>query len=206
MISVTSADQITVLRTVSEIEREFQFRYLDRLEFDDYELERWLRKKCHGAEQRDAIDTLQRWLGQLHGRELEKDPLLQNISLRWVCPEIGYGLFTQKAIKKWAYVGEYVGLVRQRALFYRNVNDYCFMYPRAWLGWWKPLTIDSERQGNLTRFINHSNTPNLESLSIYQGGIFRVIFRAITDIAPGVELCYDYGDLYWRKRKVYKPT
>ncbi|MBS0624077.1 MAG: SET domain-containing protein-lysine N-methyltransferase [Verrucomicrobia bacterium] len=199
MISVTNAKAETKLFTLAELEQFFNFRYISRLEFDHYEVEQWLRKKCQQAHKKHSIDLLPCWLGQLHSKQLEQC-FLEDVALRWVCPEIGYGIFTNKPIKKWDFIGEYVGLVRRRNILMRNVNDYCFMYPRAWLSW-KPFTIDSQAQGNLTRFINHSDQPNLESLSVYWDGVFHVIFRAIEDIAVGTELRYDYGSLYWQKRK-----
>lgn len=123
-----------------------------------------------------------------------------DVSIRWICPDMGYGVFTNGFLKKWQFVGEYTGVVRRRRLIFPNLNDYCFMYPREWISP-KLFTIDSEREGNFTRFINHSDTPNLESVAVFKGGVFHIVFRTTEDILPGKELVYDYGPVYWRKRK-----
>lgn len=79
------------------------------------------------------------------------------------------------------------------------------MYPREWIST-KAFTIDSKEQGNVMRFINHSDTPNLESISIFYDGVFRITFRALQDIPVGSELSYDYGGIYWsHRRKVQNP-
>lgn len=180
----------------------FQFRYVSALEFDNYEIEQWVRKKCLWAYKRGYIDKLQIWLGKFHAKEIAQE-LTPDVTIKWINDEIGYGMITNQSIKPWAYIGEYAGLLRRRNLFYRNINDYCFMYPRRWLTT-KPLTIDSEKQGNVMRFINHSDSPNLESLSVFYDGTFRIIFRAIRKIAAGEELTYDYGGIYWTHRRKAK--
>lgn len=183
---------------MTDLETAFRFRYLPALTCDHYEVEQWMRRACARAYQKGHIDSLAIWLGKLHGRDLEARRL-PNFSIRFVHSQIGYGLFTDQLIQKWGYVGEYTGMLRRRGLFKSDINDYCFMYPRAWVGL-KAFTIDSEQQGNYTRFINHSDTPNLESIAVYWDGLFHVIFRAIEEIPAGTELRYDYGDLYWRHR------
>ena len=61
--------------------------------------------------------------------------------------------------------------------------------------------IDAGVRGNAARWINHACTPNCEADEI-DG---RVFVSAITDIAPGEELFYDYGlvidDRYTKKLK-----
>ena len=49
--------------------------------------------------------------------------------------------------------------------------------------------VDASRQGNDSRFINHSCQPNCES-DVVDG---RVYITAIRDIEPGEELTYDYA-------------
>ncbi len=49
--------------------------------------------------------------------------------------------------------------------------------------------IDAKYNGNSARWINHSCEPNLEA---DQDGN-RIFLKALRDISPGEELCYDYG-------------
>ena len=65
----------------------------------------------------------------------------------------------------------------------------------------RAFTIDSEMQGNYTRFINHSETPNVESRSFFYDGVFHIAFRTIREIEVGEELTYDYGEIYWQSRR-----
>ncbi|MCP5469737.1 MAG: SET domain-containing protein-lysine N-methyltransferase [Chlamydiales bacterium] len=185
--------------TRADFERVFNIRYLDALEFNDWRTESYIRKKCAQAHRKGNIESLAIWLGKLHGKSMEEGAGI-DVTIKWIDERIGYGLFTNQKLKKWQYVGEYVGLLRRRNLIFRNVNDYCFQYPREWRTT-KAFTIDSEDQGNYTRFINHSDTPNVESLSFFHDGVFRIGFRAIEEIAAGTELTYDYGEIYWNNRK-----
>lgn len=60
--------------------------------------------------------------------------------------------------------------------------------------------IDAQDSGNHTRFINHSFKPNLEPVSVYFHGLIHIIIYASKTIASGAQLCYDYGEDYWKKR------
>lgn len=158
-----------------------------------------MKKLCAYADKKGYIGNLARWLGKLHAHEMN-DEALADVRIDFISKEKGHGLFTNTFIKKWSYVGQYAGLVRRRRFILPRLNDYCFMYPREWFSF-KLFTIDSEKHGNYTRFINHSDYPNLESIGVFKEGAMHVIFRAIEDILPGSELTYHYGDVYWKKRE-----
>ena len=177
----------------------FSIRYLDHLEFANWRAESYIRKKCAYAHKKGRIESLTLWLGKLHGKQMDLGADI-DVTVKWMGEELGYGLFTNQKLKKWDYIGEYAGLLRRRGLLKRDVNDYCFQYPREWATC-KPFTIDSEDLGNYTRFINHSDTPNIESISFFHDGIFRIGFRALEEIKPGCHLTYDYGGVYWKHRK-----
>lgn len=187
-----------------DLEIAFNIRYLRSLEYIHWKIEQRILKYCQKALQRDRIPEHAKWLGALHAKEMETPPQ-PDVQIAWIDEEIGYGVFANAPIKKWSFLGEYAGVVRERKLFFPNVNDYCFSYPKHWLTL-SPLAIDSEKEGNFTRFINHSDHPNLESVSIFFNGTMHIIFRAIRDIKIGEELSYDYGDVYWEKRKKREET
>ncbi len=187
------------LYTKRELEELFDIDYLDYLECANWRVESYLRKQCARARKRGRIEELTIWLGTLHGREVAEGADV-DVTIKWIDERMGYGLFTNRKIAAWHYIGEYTGLLRKRSLFRRDVNDYCFQYPREWVAT-KAFTIDSEKQGNYTRFINHSDTPNVEARSFFHRGIFHIAFRSIQEIAAGSELAYDYGEIYWNRRK-----
>lgn len=184
---------------LKEFERLFEIDYYSHLEFANWEVEQWIKKRCKKALKRGKVGDLALWLGKLHGKAID-DAYVPDITLRWINEKIGYGIFANGPLMKWSFIGEYTGLLRRRNLFFPNVNDYCFMYPREWIAY-KAFTIDSQQQGNFTRFINHSDSPNLESVAIFHGGIFHIIVRTIRDISAEEELTYDYGDIYWQRRR-----
>ncbi len=188
--------------SIKRFEELFGITYLKELTFSDWETEQWLRKKCVRAEKKGKIGQLAQWLGTYHQKELAEGRI-PDVAIRWMHEKIGYGLFTTKPFKKWQYIGEYTGILRRRSLFFPNINDYCFMYPREWIAS-RAYTIDSEKHGNYTRFINHRDYPNCESVSVYHDGVFHILFRAIEDIPAGEELTYDYGGIYWLRRKKLK--
>jgi uncharacterized protein len=184
---------------IKRFEELFQIRYLPQLEFVDWRCEQWIRKACQKAHKKGKIGQLALWLGKLHAKELEKGEVGE-ITIRWIHETIGYGVFANCPFKKWEFLGEYTGIVRPRRRLFPDVNDYCFMYPTEWLSW-KAFTIDSQSHGNFTRFINHSDQPNCESIAVYHDGIFHILFRTTRAVAEGEELTYDYGSIYWLRRK-----
>ncbi len=188
--------------TLSRFEELFQLKYLPFLQFSDWRIEQWVKKKCAQAHKKGKISTLGIWLGKLHGRELAAGEIPE-VSIRWISDEMGYGLFAERAFKQWEFIGEYTGVVRDRGLLFPKINDYCFMYPHEWFSL-KALTIDSQTGGNYTRFINHSDTPNCESVAVLFEGVFHIVFRTIQEIPMGGQLTYDYGDIYWYKREKLK--
>eukprot|EP01050_Picozoa_sp_SAG11_P036283 SAG11_NODE_13726_length_642_cov_0.952118_1_plen_87_part_00 len=58
------------------------------------------------------------------------------------------------------------------------------------------LTIDASRFGNVTRYMNHSSTPNVRPMICNHYGCRRVIFYALERIDRLTELSYDYGQEY----------
>ncbi|MCB1181447.1 MAG: SET domain-containing protein-lysine N-methyltransferase [Chlamydiia bacterium] len=183
----------------SHLERLFEIHYTPQLTFENEEVENFIRSTCAKADRKGKIDRLAKWLGSYHGLDLDAEKI-PNIALRWIHEKIGYGMFADEPFKKWQFIGEYAGLLRRRNHFFHNVNDYCFMYPRPLKLQFKAFTIDSEKRGNFTRFINHSDLPNAEAICVFHGGIFRVVIRACKAIKIGEEITYDYGEYYWQRR------
>ncbi len=184
----------------------FELSYLPHLIYANSEIEAHIQKKCTKADRRGKIEPLARWLGIYHGKQLDEE-IVPQVTLKWIDSRIGYGIFADKLFKKWQFIGEYSGVLRRRNRFFLNVNDYCFMYPRPFKLQWKAFTIDSEKKGNLTRFINHSDKPNAESICVFYKGLYRVVIRTLKEIYPGEEITYDYGQYYWQKRtKISDPS
>jgi SET domain-containing protein len=101
-------------------------------------------------------------------------------------PGRGLGLYTLDAVKKGAFVIEYIGRKIPTKYADELTTRYLFEVDEEW-------TIDGSDRKNVARYINHSCDPNCET-EIVDG---RVIITAIRNIAAGEELSYDYGEEYF---------
>ncbi len=173
--------------------------YCSQLEFASPKVEKQMHESCMKAEKRGWIDPRQRWLGSYYAQEIQagRHP---PVTVAWIDPALGYGVFANQAIPRHTFVGEYTGLLRKRSLFGRLKNAYCFNYTIGF-GRKTPYVIDAREQGNFTRYINHSDEPNLETASVLHQGKMHMIFYATGDIPKGAQLSCDYGLKYWIGRK-----
>ncbi|MEG0037397.1 MAG: SET domain-containing protein [Victivallaceae bacterium] len=187
--------------SIERIEKLLNFKFIPSLKYINWKTERKVKKLYAKAYTKGLIDPLALWLGKFHKKDLIGQ-LMNSLALCWTGPHIGYGVFAKDRIAKWQFIGEYAGILRPRKVFWKDENDYCFRYPLPFISL-NHLTIDSEESGNLTRFINHSDNPNAESIGVFHNGIFRVIIRATKDITVGEEITYHYGPLYWKHRKKF---
>ncbi|MFI5334170.1 MAG: SET domain-containing protein-lysine N-methyltransferase [Chlamydiales bacterium] len=186
------------IRTYSteEFERVMQIKFLPNLHFSTEKISKKVKKLCLRAVLREEFERKQKWLGVLFGDDIEKGRELDAL-IQWIDPQMGYGVFALHDLAPMTYVGEYTGELRKQKWWKDKSNYYCFDYT---IGEKTPFVIDAEKQGNLTRFINHSKDPNLEPISVLSGDQVHVILLTKSWIKKGEELTYDYGSNYWKKR------
>lgn len=125
---------------------------------------------------------------------------ISSFELRYISPEIGFGVFSRSIINKGDYIGFYSGFKTNNNLYNPNYtfspNDDCFA-----------LYVDSSQCGNITRFINHAPkdntmpllTANIKAESVYINGIEFICFIASTMILKGEQLLLDYGDSFFEQ-------
>ncbi|OWZ05977.1 Set domain-containing hypothetical protein [Phytophthora megakarya] len=102
----------------------------------------------------------------------------------------GWGVFAQERISRWALVSEYVGEIidedekcrREEA----EANAYLMDYGDS-------KYIDASRVGNISRFINHSCSPNRQTEECAVSCVYRIGIFALRDIMEGEEIDFDYG-------------
>ncbi len=180
------------LLPLSELEILLNFHYLPALVFKEEEniWEKGIQKWEEGKVVPDHLHN-----GLLYKRSIEKKKM-PKASLRWCGENVGWGLFAEEKIAAGSFIGEYTGLVRKNDEY--TLNDYLYEYPVP-----DPIgrnyVIDAT-QGNLTRFINHCETPNLKPLYAYSEGIYHLVLVSIQTIKKGSQLTYDYGKKYWYVR------
>ncbi len=137
-------------------------------------------------------------LGEKYRSQIESG-YTPKLCVKWISEQIGYGAFAEEKIGKNSYVGEYVGIVRENVrVYFAPLNNYCYEYPVPdHLG--RNYVIDATK-GNICRFINHSNQPNLKPYYAFFDGFFHLIFIALRKIEKQEQLTYDYGPSYWYVR------
>jgi len=98
----------------------------------------------------------------------------------------GLGLFATALITPGEYI-EYVGdIITSEAADAMKGARYLFEINSKW-------TINGAARENLARYVNHSCSPNCESIQTGK----RIFIKALQHIQPGEELCYDYGEEYF---------
>ncbi|MBU6446897.1 MAG: SET domain-containing protein-lysine N-methyltransferase, partial [Verrucomicrobia bacterium] len=130
----------------------------------------------------DKIPAEKIWLGIYFDKEI-LNSLHPPIEIRKINDRVGCGVFTLKPIPPCTFVGEYAGIIQQRAPKQLKEKKYCLRYT-IWEGK-RNFCIDAEHLGNFTRFINHSARPNLGVQSLYWRGIPRMVFLSLREIGAG---------------------
>jgi len=180
-----------------QMRKVFGLEYLYNLIFESYESFTDVLKQCPYL-LRTAIGNPNRQLAEQFKDQLSMG-YVAPVTIKWIDSKIGYGLFANDFIAKGSFVGEYTGLVRR---LYRNAPDhnvYCFYYPtKLWSA--KYYVVDALWQGNETRYINHSFTPNLNPAYLLDRNLLHLCFIANQDILPGTELRFNYGNDFWKNR------
>jgi hypothetical protein len=177
-----------------------EFEYLDCLVFETELDEKEIREKISVQLKNGEIDKESIEWGKKFENEI-KEHHLANVSLRLISNEVGHGIFAEEVISEKAFVGEYVGVVRKNDFrrYVEPTNDYLYQYPVLSEDGMH-FVIDATK-GNLTRFINHSYTPNLDKKFILYQGIYHVIFLSNRIIEKGEQLTINYGKNYWYTRE-----
>lgn len=180
-----------------EFLKTFNVHYRQDICFDDYDTLKIAIKKSKKVMKQEKLKTQNHWTLALH-KKAHIGNSLDCSAIRWVNPLIGYGVFATRTIPALTYIGEYTGIVRKRRRRKDRFNNYIFSYvagPKE-----TEFIIDALYEGNFTRFINHSDSPNLTSRWMEIDGVSHIILFANRAIPKGEQLSYDYGAFYWRSR------
>lgn len=183
---------------IEEFEALTACTFIPQLDFEDEKILQKLADRTEQLHRRGELTRHQLWMGSYYRKEIES-LFLPDVFLRWIDPDIGWGVFANRPFKKMEYIGEYSGKVRKRRREDKK-NAYCFEYVAA-AGVPTSYTIDARDQGGIARFINHSDVPNLLSTLATFDRISHVILIANEPISKGAQLLYDYGPDYWSRRK-----
>ncbi|MBN3296860.1 histone-lysine N-methyltransferase SUV39H1 isoform X1 [Amia ocellicauda] len=112
----------------------------------------------------------------------------------------GWGVRTMERIRKNSFVMEYVGEIitseeaeRRGHIYDRQGATYLFDLDYVE----DVYTVDAAHHGNISHFVNHSCTPNLQVYNVFINNLDerlpRIAFFATRTIRPGEELTFDYN-------------
>lgn len=181
-----------------QFETLFGVHYLPTLAFRDNPLFEEVVRKCPWLLQHTVIGLEGRTLGSSLRIKLYEGHT-ENVAIKWIDQEMGYGLFAEGPIEKDTYIGQYAGVVRKIRRFAPEINGYCMHLPtRFWS--FDYFVIDAEKAGNELRFANHSDEPNMRPFCVIDRNLVHIGFFAKRHIEAGEELTFDYGKDYWKKR------
>jgi hypothetical protein len=188
--------------SILEFEKRLNIQYTDSLIFDCYKTIETIAKKCVRKMKKPELYQVNTWTLALHKNELDH-PRNHLFYIKWINHYLGYGVFAATDIPSLTYLGEYTGIVKRRNNRKNRFNDYVFSYDLC--GKSTRWCIDAKDRGNFTRFLNHSDHPNLTSRWLIRGGITHIIFYTNQRIKKGTQLTYCYGPWYWRSRSCPSP-
>lgn len=192
-----NSDQKRHTISLREFEDKLKIEYIDHLEFEHPDYLRWIVFKCQKQLKKANARKMNRWALALHKKAI-LTPRYDHIYIRYIDNVLGYGVFANRDLPALTYIGEYTGVVTRRSPKKTRFNDYVFGYMAGPKG--TPFIIDAKSKGNFTRFVNHSDSPNMNSRWVIVGGVTRIIVFTNEFIPKGEQLTYDYGKYYWRSR------
>lgn len=182
-----------------KIFREKGLIYLEkpRVEYSPHDSVNRNRSTYYRLHQKTFDNSLKRYARAL------REAVIAPTELRFVSPDVGFGLFAADDLPRGAWIGEYTGVIRKaiparehNKIDGRYLTDYAFTYPRPLPDGTK-LEIDAMLEGNPLRFANHSFKPNASVDHLLFENRWVTFFRARRPIAAGEEICIDYGTEYW---------
>ncbi len=166
-------------------------------------------------------------------KDIEESGLPSYLRIKKLKGKLGYGVFLHpeaKPISRGALIAPYSGRVLLSPQYAGNDSDYAFALmsnlclTREEQLKWDPsrryhprrlysVDLDAHKKGNFTRFINHSETPNVEARFVkisstskdLPSAPFELIYVAKKMIRPGEQLlvCYEGEDKsYWGALKI----
>jgi hypothetical protein len=182
--------------------KSLNLEYLPQPVFDSYEVMEDILMHNLRAKQEDAIPHDRIWMGIYYDKEIQNSSH-PPMTVHWIDEGIGFGVFAKERILPCSFVGEYTGVIQRRTRRPVRESNYVFRYT-AWKIGKLHYIADAERMGNFTRFINHSDEPNVALVCAYWRGLPRLIFISLKELTEGVQLTFDYGRTYWRQSPYVK--
>jgi hypothetical protein len=179
-----------------------KIEYLAQPIFESQELLNEILTYTHKAKSDEIISSERIWMGVYYDKEIQQG-IHPRMRVQWIDDEVGFGVFAAERIYPCSYVGEYIGLIQRRKSKHLHESNYCIRYT-AWPVSKRPCVVDAESMGNFTRFINHSDHPNISLVCTYWRNLPRLVFISTQEIPEGTQLVFDYGKTFWKQTALAK--
>ncbi|GAB0097140.1 histone-lysine N-methyltransferase EHMT1 [Sergentomyia squamirostris] len=113
-----------------------------------------------------------------------------------------WGVRTLQDIRKGTFIAEYIGeLLSNTEADRREVDSYFFGFDLS------EYCVDGNYFGNVSRFFNHSCSPNMIPIRVYfdhhDMRFPKIAFFTTRNIAAKEELTFDYGKNFWQVKQRY---
>lgn len=184
---------------LADFEKFFRFTYCTHLLFPSYEHLKTVISNCPYILRLPWLVRENYATANLYKQHLATGAVAP-VFIKWIDPILEYGVFADADLSEGTYIGEYTGIVRR--LYRKNPdhNAYCLHYPTRWWSF-NYYVIDALQAGNIMRFANHSDRPNMQPLCGVDRGLLRMVFVTNKRVAKGEQLTFDYGADFWSRKK-----
>jgi hypothetical protein len=118
--------------------------------------------------------------------------------IQWAGEQYGYGMFANVNLKAHTFLAVYGGILTDNKLN----TDYMWNYAT-------PVTIgnktyefgiDGRFTGNLMRFSNHDDNPNVGTIFVAKNNLWHLCYITTEPIMKGEQIFVSYGASYWKDR------
>ncbi|MBI2352744.1 SET domain-containing protein-lysine N-methyltransferase [Candidatus Dependentiae bacterium] len=124
---------------------------------------------------------------------------LPKLCVKKVDGRMGYGVVALQDIAPGTLIRAYSGIIEQTLEFKEYGTIFKnFGHAKA------SLIVNAEKEGNESRFFNHSYAPNCQGCFVVDAKSGKVQFwiQALHPIYFGEEICWNYGSGYWKSKRV----
>ncbi len=130
-------------------------------------------------------------------------PARAPVSIRFIDPRIGFGVFAERDLAEGELIGEYTGMVLSELAG----EDFSYLHAYPSLKWGEDellLVVDALTMGNETRFINHSDSGGVSHMEDYFfNGHWHILYKVGLQVVKGEQLFVNYGGGYWKGQPAY---
>ena len=136
-------------------------------------------------------------------RQMERDGTddryCKRVTIRFINPVVGYGVFAEEDIPPYSTLHHYAGILMLDDEIDPD-HDSTFSFTDL-----KNYSIDAMKAGNWTRFMNHGDERHPKTNTIpweyYREDGPRIVFTSgAHGIKKGQQLLYSYGESYWEEK------